>query len=86
MEVQLQGAISDLHAADTRYHDDCRTNFMDPRSVLTASGSSKQCGSRGTALEQVMQVMTSDKHAPGHSQRYLKCTRIMVVLFFLSVH
>ena len=51
VEVQLQGAISDLHAADAHYHDDCRTNFMAPRSGLTASGSFEQCGSRGTALE-----------------------------------
>ena len=53
VEVRLQGAISDLHAADARYHDDCRTNFMAPRSVLTASGSSEQCGSRGTGTGDV---------------------------------
>ena len=23
MEVRLQGAVSDLHAVDARYHDDC---------------------------------------------------------------
>ena len=28
VEVRLQGAISDLHAAEARYHDSCRKNFM----------------------------------------------------------
>ena len=28
VEVRLQGAISDLHAAEVRYHDSCRKNFM----------------------------------------------------------
>ena len=36
MEVWLQGAISDVHTADARYHIDYRTKFMAPRSVLTA--------------------------------------------------
>ena len=28
VEVRLQGAISDLHAAEARYYDSCRKNFM----------------------------------------------------------
>ena len=28
VEVRLQGEISDLHAAEPRYHDSCRKNFM----------------------------------------------------------
>ena len=27
-EVKLQGAISDLHAAEAHYHESCRKNFM----------------------------------------------------------
>lgn len=37
VEVRLLGAVSDLHAADARYHDDCRKIFMNPRSVEYAS-------------------------------------------------
>ena len=28
VSVRLHGAVSDLHAADARYHDDCRKRFM----------------------------------------------------------
>ncbi len=34
---RVSGAISDLHAADGRYHLICRTSFMSPRSVVSAS-------------------------------------------------
>ena len=30
IEVRLQGALSDLHAADARYHEDCKSKFMAP--------------------------------------------------------
>jgi len=33
VEVWLHGAFSDLHAADARYHDDCRIMFMAPRAI-----------------------------------------------------
>ena len=35
--VRVQGAVSDLHAADARYHYDCRTKFMAPKSVHLAA-------------------------------------------------
>ena len=31
VRVRLAGVPSDLHAADIRYHVDCRTTFMAPR-------------------------------------------------------
>ncbi|KAG0720297.1 hypothetical protein GWK47_048802 [Chionoecetes opilio] len=34
--VRLQGAMSDLHAADARYHADCRCWFLSPKSVAQA--------------------------------------------------
>ena len=37
VQIRLQGAVSDLHAADARYHDDCRKKFMSPRSVQAAA-------------------------------------------------
>ena len=37
VQVRVQGAISDLHAMDARYHDDCRVKFMAPRSVHVAA-------------------------------------------------
>ena len=37
VEVRLAGAVSDLHAADVRYHDDCRKKFMGKRNVESSS-------------------------------------------------
>ena len=51
VEVQL---LSDLHAADARYHDDCRTTFMAPRSVQAAA----EC--LGLSDTKVVKVMRSD--------------------------
>ena len=31
--MRLAGVVSDLHAADARYHDDCRKKFMGKRNV-----------------------------------------------------
>ena len=33
VEVRLAGAVSDLDAADTRYHDNCRQKFIGKRNV-----------------------------------------------------
>ena len=31
VRIRIEGALSDLHAADARYHVDCMTSFMSPR-------------------------------------------------------
>ena len=36
VRVRMAGVLSDLHAADMRYHVDCRSSFMCPRSIQTA--------------------------------------------------
>ncbi len=60
VEVRLQGTISDLHAVDARYHDDCRTKFMAPRSIQAALDSSEQSEIKDGALENMVLVMKSD--------------------------
>ena len=30
VRVRVAGAVSDLHAADTRYHKSCHSKFMSP--------------------------------------------------------
>uniref|UniRef100_UPI00358E6C8F uncharacterized protein n=1 Tax=Myxine glutinosa TaxID=7769 RepID=UPI00358E6C8F len=35
--VRIEGAVSDLHAADAMYHYDCKTKFMAPKSVQLAA-------------------------------------------------
>lgn len=37
VHIRLQGAISDLHAADAIYHRECHAFFMAPRSVMASS-------------------------------------------------
>ena len=36
MRVHVEGATSDLHAADGRYHVDCTSKFINKRSVKYA--------------------------------------------------
>jgi hypothetical protein len=35
--VRINGALSDLHSAEARYHDDCRKTFMGSRNVHLVS-------------------------------------------------
>ena len=37
VRLRIQGAPSDLHAADARYHLDCRTQFVAEKSVKAAA-------------------------------------------------
>lgn len=37
VEHRVLGAISNLHAADAHYHNDCRCKFMSPQSVQIAA-------------------------------------------------
>ncbi len=39
VKTRIQGALSDLHAADARYHENCKSSFMAPRSVNAAASS-----------------------------------------------
>ncbi len=39
VEILIQAAVSDLHAADDRYHENCRTSFMAKRSIESACSS-----------------------------------------------
>ena len=41
VKLRVQGAISDLHAADARYHEDCKSSFMAPRSVRAAASGTR---------------------------------------------
>ena len=41
VKVRIQGAVSNLHAGDARYHEDCKSSFMAPHSVRAAASSTK---------------------------------------------
>ena len=59
VEMRIMGAVSDLHAADARYHDGCRKSVMSQRSVVFASKESSQCKDR--ALNSTVSEMRPDK-------------------------
>ena len=50
--VRVQGAVSDLHAADARYHHDCMARFMSKKAVEQAARESpKEAENRDEAFE-----------------------------------
>ena len=56
---RVEGALSDLHAADGRYHVDCMTSFMSPRSINTAANAVLDAKKNGDlALEYVIHEMS----------------------------
>jgi hypothetical protein len=75
VEVRLQGAISDLHAADGRYHADCSSKFMTPRAVKAAAAKSVICEEEklhfDDAYEEVLNAMKCDRsHIWSSTQLY----------------
>ncbi|EDO50031.1 predicted protein [Nematostella vectensis] len=42
VRIRVEGALSDLPAADARYHVHCMTKFMSPKSISAASNASKK--------------------------------------------
>ena len=62
VRVRIQGAVSDLHAADAQYNLDCRTTFITERAVkaaATAASGGSSCSDE--PFEQVVKTMESDK-------------------------
>ena len=62
VEHRVQGALSDLHAADARYHDDCRRSFMSRRSIqFAAAHTSADADDVDKAFDAVLEEMLSDE-------------------------
>ena len=64
IRVPVHGAVSDLHAADARYHDDCKLNFMSPQKVRQAATSATTSAENihtDLSLEQVISVMLENQ-------------------------
>jgi len=56
VQVRIEGAISDLHASDARYHVDCRTLFSDKRNISSlGKGPSTTDKSNDTAFSLVIE-------------------------------
>ena len=60
--VRVQGAVSDLHAADARYHHDCMARFMSKKAVERAARESqKEAENRDEAFETLVEELSQNK-------------------------
>ena len=62
VRLQLEGAVSDLHAADARYHVDCKSKFLSPSSVASAVNSTTNDHDKDPALEFLLHEIADKKH------------------------
>ena len=60
VRIRIQGAISDLHASNGRYHDKCKNNFMAPRSIASASRKDADENPNDTAFSNLISRMVSN--------------------------
>lgn len=61
VRIRVLGSLSDLHAADARYHVNCRSNFMSPKSIKSATRAESSEGANYVALEFVINEVTNNK-------------------------
>ena len=60
VRIRIQGAISDLHASNGRYHDKCKNNCMAPRSIASASRKDADENPNDTAFSNLTSRMVSN--------------------------
>ena len=68
--VRVHGALSDLHAADARYHDDCKLNFMSPKMIRQAAASATTSAENidtDLSFEQLISVMIENQSSVWNS-------------------
>ena len=61
VRVRVEGALSDLHAADARYHANCMASFMSPKSISAAKNASKEDENTDPAFDEVIAEMLKDR-------------------------
>ena len=61
VHLRVQGAVSDLHAADSQYHLDSYNSFMSPRAIEAATKRKNTSADADTAFLQVVEEMEQDK-------------------------
>ena len=62
--VRLAGVLSDFHAANVRYHVDCKATFLSPKSIQAAANKSSQSTEKeptDPALDSVLEYMAENK-------------------------
>ena len=61
MRFRVEGALSDLHTADARYHVGCMTNSMSPYSIAAAQNASKVNVNEDPTFDSVTEEIFKDK-------------------------
>ena len=62
VRVRVNGAVSDLHAADGQYHDDCYKQFTNHKNVQAAVNSATNVGEAGdSAFDALVEDMSVNK-------------------------
>ena len=54
VRVRVEGALSDLHAVDARYHVNCMASFMSPKFISAAKNASKEDENTDPAFDEVI--------------------------------
>ena len=83
VRYRVEGALSDLHAADACCHVDCMTNFMSPNSIGAAQNASKVNVNEDPVLQK---KWLKTNHACGTQFSFTICTSFLEEKFFLKEH
>ena len=94
VKLRLLGVVSDLHAADARYHDECRKRFMSSRSVTSAARRGELTHEVDAAISVTSSLLKADKSRVWNSLEVYKmyqengghgCSRRKVVSKMLDI-
>ena len=61
MRIRVQGAASDLHAADARYHYSCRKLFINPKHVRAAQNLKEEIPDEDVTVASLVKMIKSAK-------------------------
>lgn len=61
VRLRLDGAVSEIHAADARYHVDCKSKILSPKSVASATKSVSNNEDSDEALDNLLHIMMQEK-------------------------
>ena len=61
MRVRVEGASSEFHTGDVRYHVNCMASFVSPKSISAAKNASKEDKNTDPAFDDVIGEKLKDK-------------------------
>ena len=61
IRVRMAGVYTDLHAADVRYHVDCKATFLSPKSIQAVIRQSSSSKLKDAAFDSVIKYLAKNK-------------------------